>query len=402
MFEVRAIRESEREECLALWITVWPGENSERYFRRYFYGDVEWLPYYTQVGVLDGKIVSAVNICRRVVACGEYSLTMGGIANVSTLPEYRGQGYNTQCLKQALRVMEADALDFSLLGTGINGYYERLGYATWPLPRVTGSIRAERLDLPDELTVRPARETDLAAIQAIYAEYNRARPIAVRRDSIYWREWVGLTAVDRADYSVAIFRGEPVGYIKIDPIVDSAGEAAPPAGINLIEFAVGDNAPPETTAALLTFLAELGRTSDKRFVQCEFTGDSDFIAAMNQVFAEVRTWHSHGDMVRLLHRENLMRGFAPLWNERWVASGRPRGVLIFETPYGPMKIDANGPLLNIGPIEEMSGAMSQSSFFGLLFGTLKSQAASDRPGEWPLIQALFLTQPGVYYAQDGF
>src|SRR5579862_21490 len=141
-FQVRAIHAEEREECLALWCTVWPGD-SDAYFRRYFYGDVEWLPYYTQVGVLDGKIVSAVHICKRSVACGDYRLTMGGIANVATLPEYRGRGYNMQCLKRAIEIMEADAMDFSLLGTGINDYYARQGFVTWPYPWLACKIDAD-------------------------------------------------------------------------------------------------------------------------------------------------------------------------------------------------------------------------------------------------------------------
>jgi predicted acetyltransferase len=94
-FEVRAIREEEREECIALWCTIWPGD-SDPYFRKYFFGDVEWLPYYTQVGVLDARLVSAAHVCKRVVACGDVRLTMGALANVVTLPEYRGKGYNTQ------------------------------------------------------------------------------------------------------------------------------------------------------------------------------------------------------------------------------------------------------------------------------------------------------------------
>ena len=120
---------------------MWPGEGSPAYFRRYFYGDVECLPYYTQVGVLDGKIVSAVHICKRTVACGEFQLTMGGIANVATLPEYRGRGYNTRCLQSAIAVMEADAMDFSLLFTGIDDYYRRQGYETLSVEELYGSIR---------------------------------------------------------------------------------------------------------------------------------------------------------------------------------------------------------------------------------------------------------------------
>src|SRR3569623_1514954 len=91
---IRSLREEEREACIDLWCTVWPGQNSRAYFRRYFYGDIDWLPYYTQVAEIEGRLVSAVQICRRVVACGDVQLTMGGIANVATAPAFRGKGYN--------------------------------------------------------------------------------------------------------------------------------------------------------------------------------------------------------------------------------------------------------------------------------------------------------------------
>ena len=67
---------------------------------------------------------------------------MGGIANVATLPEFRGKGYSTACLKQTIAVMEGDAMDFSLLFTGINGYYERQGY----ISRKRDNITVLRLD----------------------------------------------------------------------------------------------------------------------------------------------------------------------------------------------------------------------------------------------------------------
>ena len=77
-------------------------ERHRRLFPALFRGRVEWLPYYTQVAVDAGRIVSAVHICRRTVACGDFRLTMGGIANVATLPEYRGKGLNTACLRAAI------------------------------------------------------------------------------------------------------------------------------------------------------------------------------------------------------------------------------------------------------------------------------------------------------------
>jgi len=189
---IRSLREDERAACLDLWCTVWPGENSPAYFRRYFYGDIDWLPYYTQIAEIDGQIVSAVHICRRVVACGDLKLTMGGIANVATAPAFRGKGYSTACLRRAIAVMEADALDFSLLFTGINAFYAREGFVDWPRERRRGAIRTDFTPRPTTLQVRHTTDADIEAIQQIYAAYNRTRPIAVQRSGAYWRAWIGF------------------------------------------------------------------------------------------------------------------------------------------------------------------------------------------------------------------
>ena len=53
-----------------------------------------------------------------------------------------GRGIIRPACKRAIRVMEADAMDFSLLFTGIHGYYARQGYATLPRKRLRGTLRA--------------------------------------------------------------------------------------------------------------------------------------------------------------------------------------------------------------------------------------------------------------------
>src|SRR2546423_699810 len=119
---VRAIRERELEECLDLWTAVFP-EDGRHFFSRYFFGDIDFQPEYTRVCEVDGRLVSAVQIVKRIVSCGDCALTMGGIANVATLPAYRGRGCAAACMKQAVEIMAVDAMDFSLLFTGIHDFY---------------------------------------------------------------------------------------------------------------------------------------------------------------------------------------------------------------------------------------------------------------------------------------
>ncbi|HLV81142.1 MAG TPA: GNAT family N-acetyltransferase [Chthonomonadaceae bacterium] len=398
-FEARAIREEEREECLALWCEVWPGEHSRAYFERYFYGDVEWLPYYTQVGVLDGKLVSAVHICKRTVACGDFRLTMGGIANVATLPEHRGHGYNTACLERAIGVMEADAMDFSLLGTGINGYYARLGFSTLPWPRLEGTVRPGFTPRPTAYMLRPATADDLPAIREIYAAYNRQRPVAVQRTEAYWRDWIRFPdRMPKETLWMALHGADwAVGYVWYTWQGDHA---------NFEELAVSG---PETwaegedpTVALLEAAAGDALRSGQPQLRAGIAFTPVAVAAFSRIL-EKPEWRNdtHG-MARLLHRENLLKSVAIGLNDRWIAAGRPRGTLTFETPYGPIRLDAEGDFLQVETTPEGARALPQETLFGLLLGLLAPEQAMDDPALHPLLATLFPPGAPVFWPADGF
>lgn len=398
-FEVRALQMEEREECIALWNAIWP-TGGDAYFRKYLHGDIEWLPYYTQVGVLDGKLVSAAHICKRVVACGDVRLTMGGIANVATLPEFRGRGYNTECLRKAVAVMEADAMDFTVLCTGIHAYYERLGYEILPWPWMSGSRRP--LSTAPRIQVRRAVAADVPRIREIYAHYNRERPIAVERSAAYWRDWIGVSeANDPPDTLVAAdAAGRVVGYVRSGVFQSALPYSEDAVGRRIIEIGIdGGSESSETTRALLRAAMETGTGAEARLA---IGAEPEVLEAAEELLT-VRTWHEdRAMMIRLLHPDTLFRGLSPAWNERWIAAGRPAGSVTFQTPYGGVHLDAHGPYLKIVRTETFESALTQSAFFRLLFGLLAPDAASSDVTQIPLLRALFPARGAVYYSADGF
>lgn len=410
-FGVRAIRAEEREECLRLWSTVWPGANSPAYFRRYFYGDREWLPYYTQVGVLDGKIVSAVQICKRTVACGDAKLTMGGIANVATLPEYRGRGYNTQCLQSAIAVMEADAMDFSLLFTGIHDYYARQGFETISQALLSGVIRADFALPKTKYAVRKAAEDDLPAIQKCYDDYNQQRPIAVQRYPAYWRDWMNIAPQHIPEtLLVAVEQtGGVVGYVNTGVFKSAVPYSAEEVGASIIEFGtrggldVGEQ--DEVACALLGTVARetLAGGGTQLRLQIALTASvrqafENIVSAAEQV---IRT----SGMARLLHRDNLLRSLTMGLNDRWINAGQPPGTAIFATPYGAVRLDATSAFLRVSAVETTNvgeEALPQSALFGLLFGAITPEQVTAQPESRTLLSVLFPPQAFVYYGADGF
>ena len=369
--EARALREDERSECIELWTTVWPCDSSA-YFLRYFEGDVEWLPYYTQVSHEDGRIVSAVTICKRVVACGDFRLTMGGIANVATLPAYRNKGHSSACLKAAIAVMEADAIDFSLLFTGINTYYARHGFATLPWPRLRGVIGAIRKDLPPGITVRPAAATDFQGICDVYDSYNVTRPIAVQRSAAYWRDWIGfLTASSNAANSTLVAvneMGRVIGYV-VFKFNFYPGHQISEDYAYVCELGSFPEEASEVAFALLDAVAERARDSGKQEMHLSVALDSAVRNGFNAVCERTSENVTSAAMGRLLNRDGLLRSLLLEWNGRWMDAGRPAASVTFQTPYGSVCLDATGGFLKMVNIVEpwpRSRGMCQSTLAAMV------------------------------------
>ena len=402
---IRSLRADEWEACLALWCAVWPGESSPAYFRRYFYDDIDWLPHYTQIAEIEGQIVSAVHICRRVVACGDLKLTMGGIANVATAPAFRGRGYGTACLRRAIAVMEADALDFSLLFTGINPFYAREGFVDWLRERCRSAIRTDFTPRPTALQVRPSTDADIPAIQALYTDYNRTRPIAVQRSAAYWRDWIAFAPDKMGEPPLLALDGEgrPVGYACYQ-VNFYRGHQINEDYAYLTEIGISEEAEPQAVAsALMDSVAQRALASGKRELHVSIGLDAPICTALYGLLANPEVNLTTAGMVRLLHRDNLLRSVTPELTDRWITAGRPPGVLTFATPYGPIELNANGPFLRVHAVEAGETKMlSQSALFGLLFGSLAPEEATEEAAQRPLLRALFPPSGTVYWGADGF
>jgi predicted N-acetyltransferase YhbS len=399
--EPRALRESEYEECLDLWQTVWPGDN-RRYFARYFYGDHDFQPEYTRVIEQDGRLVSAVHIVKRTVSCGDLILTMGGIANVATLPEYRGHGYNTACLQQAVAVMEADAMDLSLLFTGIHSHYERVGWERVPGESLTGTLRPRPEKPFDYYTIRPYEERDDVAIHLVHVAFNRRRPLTVRRSAAYWRDWLGWWKQSVQDMVfVAEEEGIVVGYLFY---TRRGGEDAQGAFAGVREFGVRDGA----EAAIEPLLDRAAQDALEHGIprlRVPLFDSDPLREARKHLFSSEERTPSNGLMVRFLHRDNLLHGLAPELTDHWHQSGAPSGSLIFDTPYGATRLEAASSFLRITPCEDTKneGALplSQADLFHLLVGRgLPADRLS--PADTVFADALFPRFDAWFWSMDGF
>ncbi len=208
----RTLRLNEQEECLQLWTRIFtPGED---YFVRYFL-DPLWKPDYTRVCELDGRLIATVQIVRRAVRLNGHTVWMAGIANVATLPDYRGRGLASQLMRDAHTVIDSEDFTFALLFTGIHDFYARLGWE--PLTVQVPVAPPGPAALNDRWRFRAAEPHDLPLVQRWHERTYADHPFTVVRDETYWRVWLRWDDPNwRRGFYIAEYDGEPRGYLGIE------------------------------------------------------------------------------------------------------------------------------------------------------------------------------------------
>ena len=169
----------------------------------------------SRVVILEGRMVSVVHVHElRVRGRGGEVWLIGGVGEVATLPECRHQGYATLALTDAIAYMAGLGYQFSMLFTGQQPFYERLGWRPYPVAYLT--FDPQKVVLPEAKAKVKVRETDweqdLPALERIYGEYNRGKVGPLLRSEAYWRE--AASPRRRSGSSWTALRGrEPVAYL---------------------------------------------------------------------------------------------------------------------------------------------------------------------------------------------
>ena len=147
-FTLRTAGDDELQALLDLWTTVLNPDTSV--FTSMYYS-CPAVKRTTFVIECDGKIVSSVQqfiLPVRDEQCK--AIPIGAIANVSTLPEYRHQGYSSKLLAASISDMKAAGCAWSFLFTGIMPFYERLGWR--PVHRTFLSVAIRSIFATDAYT----------------------------------------------------------------------------------------------------------------------------------------------------------------------------------------------------------------------------------------------------------
>jgi len=211
-FVVRAAQQNEYEEILDVtgaafgrdpqhWATIWEHDLNDR-------------PEVHRVGVLDGRIVAAVRIADRKMRVGCAVVNLGGIADVATHPDYRGRGYSTACLEDSIRFMEGNDYDLSMLFTGIQPFYQRLGWEVFPTYDITYvGLKSPKLQRQGINITTFSPDAHLAAVSSVYSKYNENLSGPICREApqyrgTLWRHY------DPDAFFVALKDEQVVGYVR--------------------------------------------------------------------------------------------------------------------------------------------------------------------------------------------
>jgi predicted acetyltransferase len=186
---IRALDESDVQAALDLICQQWP--DIPRACQEQMIRQDPWRERQRSFGAfLDDRLVAHARFHHRPVRLGKARLRMTGVCEVVTHPDYRRRGLGHSVLKAALDWMRAQGQHFVTLYTGVNPFYEKLGWGTIREPRYY--LPAAGVPRLGEGRYRIGRvrvaETP-REFASLYEQSCGRHPISLLRTGEYWRRW---------------------------------------------------------------------------------------------------------------------------------------------------------------------------------------------------------------------
>jgi predicted acetyltransferase len=196
-----------------------------------------------RVVIVGDKVVSCLTIIPAAIQIGSARVAMGGIGNVSTLPEEQNHGYASALMKDTLRVLRERGYCTSVLFPFSFSFYRKFGYELggnhchyWSRPRNIPAFAERR-------HCRPAVPADLPAFATLYAQHNSIRSCGLVRDEKRWQALLG-----NGNRALVYDAGGPDGYLIYGEEIDAHGLKV----LRVKELVAGS---PESRRGLVGFLA---------------------------------------------------------------------------------------------------------------------------------------------------
>ncbi len=166
-----------------------------------------------RVAKADGKIVSMMMIVRRPLRIGTAIVNGAIVAPVATHPDYQKKGYCSAVMRDAVRYMEAQGFDLTILW-GIPWLYPHYGYSP-AMVKTEIVITAKQADLlkKQPYEFKSLTEADLEQITRIYHKNTATRTCAELRSPTMW-EWKPEGSEAKLEV-IADEKGRVIGYVAL-------------------------------------------------------------------------------------------------------------------------------------------------------------------------------------------
>ncbi len=208
--EFRSLYPEEFETWLEHVTSVFAGGG--QYFSNHWHNDPWRDAEGIRVAVDNGSIVSTVRVFIRKMFLHGEPVSVGGIGEVSTRPEYRRRGIATQLLKDAIEFMESRDIAMSSLH-GSQRIYSLEGWEKVPRYYARQSFKAEKLAEWAVHAMNFDNAAEVKRIAEIYDWYARKFNGTFVRDKMtYWTQWV---RTESSNTWVAKRNGNIEGYISV-------------------------------------------------------------------------------------------------------------------------------------------------------------------------------------------
>jgi GNAT superfamily N-acetyltransferase len=168
----------------------------------------------TRILLVDGRVVSVIQVLRRQAYAMGQLVRVGWISMVATHPDFRRQGHMRRLMAATQDFMRERGLSYCGMMGAQSFYAGSLGWRSWSaklptLPRkyVSPAIATAGHDT----RVGAATSEDISFLSALYAERNANRFGPVVRSHDYWRRWSLLRPWEGV-YVVARTSAGPFGY----------------------------------------------------------------------------------------------------------------------------------------------------------------------------------------------
>ncbi|MDA1191462.1 MAG: GNAT family N-acetyltransferase [Candidatus Poribacteria bacterium] len=201
-------------------------QRKREFFKNIHTNDPSFTPEHSRVVVQNGQVLSAAHVFERRMLIDGVPIKLGGIGSVATLPEFRGRGYSTNVLGDAITYMVDEGYELSLLSTGLTKFYERLGWHSFLYHREDIVELPERVHVPQSAyTIRPVDwEHDLAEIEQIHTQFNKDATGPLLRTNSYWKALPSWRPFDLNQLMVAATKTQVVAYLMYDDQFDRIQE----------------------------------------------------------------------------------------------------------------------------------------------------------------------------------